>query len=287
MDLVILSGKGGTGKTTVATALAHLIGQKIAIDGDVDAPNFQLFYHGENIKQAPFSGSKTVVVDEQRCMRCGRCEASCRYGAIQMGQVKPLLCEGCGSCVITCPTKALSLRDEETAQMAMERLENGWLVKADMAIGSDGAGKLVTNLRKMAKELEDQPLTIIDGSPGIGCPVVSSITGSQYVLVVTEPTQSGLRDLNRILTLCRHFKVHTMVCINKYDLHQETTETIKAFLQQQNIELVGLIPFDRQVQKAINHLQPITQYQDSTASQAIVSMWQQLKRIMNLEEEVL
>lgn len=287
MDLVILSGKGGTGKTTVATALASLIDQKIAIDADVDAPNFQLFYQGEVIKENSFSGGSTAVIDENKCLECGICGEQCHYEAIDMGKINPLLCEGCGSCVIVCPSRALSLESQVTAHMTTEKLQDGWLVKANMEVGSDGSGKLVTELRKMGKEIEKQPLTIIDGSPGIGCPVVASITGSQYVLLVTEPTQSGLRDLNRILTLCRHFKVKAMVCINKYDLHQETTEEIKESLAQQKVDMVGLIPFDKQVQIAINNLQPITEYKDSAASRAIVAMWQNIKDIINSKEEVL
>lgn len=278
MELVVLSGKGGTGKTTIATALSELAGDVAMIDCDVDAPNFYMFYKGHDIEKSDFIGGKKAVLDEDLCIKCGRCESVCRFNAIEDFKINSFLCEGCGSCVLVCPQKAITLKDEKTADTFITELDKGILSRAEMEIGSDGSGKLITYLRKNIRKFNsDEKLTIIDGSPGIGCAVIASVTGSKAVLVVTEPTKSGLEDLIRVVALCEHFNVLIMVCINKYDINENMSTKIEEFIKEKELVLVGKIPYDDTVMKSINELKPIIYYTDSKACSAIKEMWSNIK----------
>lgn len=278
MELVVLSGKGGTGKTTIATAISELAKDVIRIDCDVDAPNLYLFYDGEDIEKNIFIGDKKAIIDESLCIKCGKCSAICRFNAIEDFTINPFACEGCGACVLVCPENAIKLKDEKTADTFITKLDKGIISRAEMGIGSDGSGKLITYLRKNGKKFKkNEELTIIDGSPGIGCAVIASITGSDAVLVVTEPTKSGLEDLMRVTTLCEHFGVFTMVCINKYDINEDMSKEIETFIEEKKLALVGKIPYDDMVMKSINELKPITFYKDSIAEKAIENMWDNMK----------
>lgn len=281
MELVVLSGKGGTGKTTIATALAELAKDVIRVDCDVDAPNLYLFYKGKDIEKSEFIGGKKAILDESICIECGKCETICRFEAIENFKINSFHCEGCGACTLVCPVNAITLQDEKTADTFITELDKGIISRAEMEIGSDGSGKLITQLRKNSKKFnQDDKLTIIDGSPGIGCAVIASITGSDGVLVVTEPTKSGLEDLIRVVELCEHFGVFTMVCINKYDINENVATEIEKFAASKNIKLVGKIPFDDTVMKSINELKPITYYKESLAEIAIEDMWDNIKKLM-------
>lgn len=287
MELVVLSGKGGTGKTTIASALSELAKDVLRVDCDVDAPNFYLFYKGENIEEHDFIGSKLALIDEDKCIMCGRCKEVCRFDAVEYKNNKYLInkfsCEGCGACLLVCPNKAISLIEEKTADIYLTRLNNGLLSRAEMEIGADGSGKLITELRELGKRNnKENKLTIIDGSPGIGCPVISSITGSNAALIVTEPTKSGLEDMIRVITLCNHFRVNTFICINKFDINLEMTNEIEMYSKTNGIKIVGKIPFDETVMKSINELKPITNYSNSEACKAINQMWLNIKEILNI-----
>ncbi len=281
MELVVLSGKGGTGKTTIATALSELASDVIRIDCDVDAPNLYLFYKGKDIEKSEFLGGKKAIIDEALCIKCGKCDPICRFNAIENCTINPYACEGCGACTLICPQNAIKLIDEKTADTFITELDKGIISRAEMDIGSDGSGKLITHLRKNGKRFnENDKLTIIDGSPGIGCAVIASITGSDLVLVVTEPTKSGLEDLMRVVALCEHFGVFTMVCINKYDINEEVAKEIESFVKDKGLKLVGKIPYDDIVMKSINELKPITCYKESIAEKAIEDMWSNIKSFM-------
>ncbi|QGU94569.1 (4Fe-4S)-binding protein [Clostridium bovifaecis] len=281
MELVVLSGKGGTGKTTIATALAELAKDVIRIDCDVDAPNLYLFYKGNDIEKGEFIGGKKASIDEAICTKCGKCKSICKFHAIENFNINSFDCEGCGACILVCPEDAIKLANEKTADTFITELEKGIISRAEMGIGSDGSGKLITHLRKGGRRFnKNEKLTIIDGSPGIGCAVISSITGSDAVLVVTEPTKSGLEDLMRVAALCEHFGIFTMVCINKYDINEEIGIEIERFIEDKGLQLVGKIPYDDVVMKSINDLKPITYYEDSAAEKAIEKMWSNIKKLI-------
>lgn len=281
MELVVLSGKGGTGKTTIATALAELEKNVIRIDCDVDAPNLYLFYKGEDIKKEEFISGKKATIDTNLCDSCNKCEEICKFDAIRNSEIDPLLCEGCGACSLICPKNAILMENEKTADTYITQLEDGLISRAQMEIGSDGSGKLITRLKENGKKInEDEKLTIIDGSPGIGCSVIASITGSDLVLVVTEPTKSGVEDLKRVIKLCKYFDVLTMVCINKYDINEAISYQIEELINKEGIQLVGKIPYDDNVMKSINELKPITYYKESIANEAIQSIYKNIKNII-------
>lgn len=278
MELVVLSGKGGTGKTTIATSLAEIAEDVIRIDCDVDAPNFYMFYEGHDIEKNQFIGGKKASIDVLLCIKCGKCETICRFDAISDCKINSFSCEGCGACVLVCPQNAINFEDEKITDAFITQLDKGIISRAEMEIGSDGSGKLISYLRKNGKKFSaDEKLIISDGSPGIGCSVISSITGSDAVLVVTEPTKSGLEDLMRVVALCEHFGVFTMVCINKFDINEDMSNKIEEFIKKEELALVGKIPYDDAVMKSINELKPIIYYEDSKAAMAIIKMWMIIK----------
>lgn len=281
MDLVVLSGKGGTGKTTISAALSELARDVVRVDCDVDASNLYLYYPGENIFAEDFYGGKVAHIHRDRCTKCGKCKQICRFDAIEDFTIDELACEGCGACVLVCPENAIELEEEKAAKAFITQLDRGILSRAEMEIGSDGSGLLITLLRKNAREYcRDEQLTIIDGSPGIGCPVIASVTGSDAALIVTEPTQSGLADLKRVVELSRQFDIDPMVCINKYDINENMSEEIGKFAQTENLKVVGKIPYDDVVMKSIHELKPIIYYKDSIAAKAIRDMWTNIKSLI-------
>ncbi|SHF69875.1 MinD superfamily P-loop ATPase, contains an inserted ferredoxin domain [Caldanaerobius fijiensis DSM 17918] len=282
MELTVISGKGGTGKTTIALALSELAKDAVKTDCDVDAPNLYLFYDGRDVKKEYFYGEKKAVIDKKFCTDCKECEKVCQFDAIKDGIVNPFKCEGCGVCTLVCPQKAIGLKEEKTADVYITQTNKGIISRAQMEVGSEGSGKLITQLRSNARKFSDEnTLIIIDGSPGIGCPVISSITGSDAVLIVTEPTQSGLEDFVRVMELCRHFGVLTLVCINKYDINEKVAEEIEGFCRENDVYLIGKIPYDDTVMKSINELKPIVYYEGSKANQAIRQMWDNICKHIN------
>ncbi|MCT4508719.1 MAG: ATP-binding protein [Tepidibacter sp.] len=280
MELVVLSGKGGTGKTTIATALCEINEKVVRVDCDVDAPNLYLYYDGEDIENRDFFKGKKATIDKYSCTECLKCEDICRFNAIKNLDIDKFSCEGCGACIHVCEHDAIKLEDEKTAQTFITKLDNGIISRAEMEIGSDGSGLLISDIRKNAKKFNvNNDLVIIDASPGIGCPVISSITGANMALIVTEPTKSGLEDLTRVVSLCSHFGIFTMVCINKCDINEEMSLKIKEFIKNENLKLVGEIPYDETVVKSINELKPITLYKDSIANKCIQNMWLNIKKL--------
>jgi len=281
MEIVILSGKGGTGKTTIAKALSQVHKPNVRVDADVDAPNFYLYSGGDIKLEEIFYGGKKVVRDTTKCMGCGRCEDVCKYGAITKTSLDLFACEGCGACTYVCPQNALQLVDDKGADVFISKDEDGILSHAQMEIGADGSGKLITELRKNAKKFnKDNFDIIIDGSPGIGCAVMASLTNTQLALLVTEPTISGLSDMKRAYDTCKYFKVPAIVCINKYGLNDDMTNQIEDFCKKEGIEVVGRIPYDDMVRQAINKLKPITDYKESEASKAIYKMYEKMKKYL-------
>lgn len=278
MEITVISGKGGTGKTTVAVAIAELEKECLKVDCDVDAPNMYLYYNGWDISAEEFSGGKKAIVDREACLCCGMCLNTCRFEAIENGIVEDLRCEGCGACVLTCPTGAIGLKDEKTADVYMTDTSRGILSRAQMVIGSEGSGKLITLIRKNVQKYSQEQIMVSDGSPGIGCPVISSVTGTDAALIVTEPTQSGLEDLTRIVELCRQFGILTFICINKADINEEISEAIEEYCLRNELIFAGRIPYDETVLCSINELKPIIYYEKSPAGIALRKIWENIKK---------
>ena len=281
MVISVLSGKGGTGKTTVVAALSELTKNVIKVDCDVDAPNLYLFYKGMDVEKKNFYGGKKAKINKSLCIECEICEEVCKFGAIKNWTIDPFSCEGCGACTLVCPQNAIKLVDEKTADTFITKTDKGIISRAMMGIGSDGSGKLVTELRKNAKRFtENNSIVILDGSPGIGCSVIASITDTDIALIVTEPTRSGLDDLKRILELAEHFETQVMICVNKYDINPDMTSQIENFAREKNLFVVGKIPFDILVMKSVNTLKQITEFAESPARKAIEEMWVRMNSLM-------
>ena len=274
MELTVISGKGGTGKTTIAMALSRLSRGRVLADCDVDAPNLYLYNAGRDIREEDFFALKKAQIDVGQCIHCGVCESTCRFDAIEDGVVNAYHCEGCGACTLVCPVGAIDMVDEKCATAYITQTDDGCISRAQMEIGADGSGKLVTLLRNNACDIaEEDELIINDGSPGIGCAVISSITGSDLVLIITEPTQSGFNDFTRVAALCDHFGIDALACINKYDINMDVVRQIEGYCAEHGIDIVGYIPYDDTVIKSINALRPITDFPDSAAAAAISDMW--------------
>lgn len=283
MELVILSGKGGTGKTTIASSLSELAKDVFKVDCDVDASNLYLFYEGENIEKGTFYGGKKAVINKELCNNCGKCESFCKFHSIKNAVVDDFSCEGCGTCALVCKENAIKLIDKKEADVFVTKTDKGMISRAEICIGADGSGKLITLLRKNGKRFnENNYLTIIDGSPGIGCPVISSVTGSNAALIVTEPTISGFEDLKRVIELCNHFGLFIMICINKFDINEKISKEMEHYIKDNNLNLVGKIPFDNTVMKSINELKPLVYYKETLAGDAIKKMWSNIKNLLNI-----
>ncbi|MGQ9799288.1 MAG: nucleotide-binding protein [Ignavibacterium sp.] len=280
-ELVIISGKGGTGKTTITGSFATLMDKAVVADCDVDAPDLHLLLHPEPIETEEFTGSKVAIIDKTKCIECGICREKCRFNAISEDfVVDPHSCEGCGVCAFVCPARAIEMREHLSGHLYISKIENGFMSHALLNPGEENSGKLVTFVRDKAREIakkENIDKVIIDGSPGIGCPVISSITGSYAGIVVTEPTVSGVHDLKRILELMEHFRVKPFVCVNKFDINEEKTEEIEEFCKERGIEVVGRIPFDPIVTDAMVNGEPVVKYApQSEVSKNIKKIWERI-----------
>lgn len=254
-ELVVLSGKGGTGKTSITAALAILAGDNAIIaDCDVDAANMHLLLK-PNFKQATeFFSGELAVIDPEICISCGKCAEVCRFNAVSVKNnifsIKTLDCEGCGYCEKVCPANAIKMNDRKSGMVYVSTIKNnGTLVHAKLDIAAENSGKLVAKVKTEAKRIAEEQsksLIIVDGSPGTGCPVVSSLAGATFVLLVTEPTSSGLHDLQRVYEVIKRFRIPAGCIINKYDLNTDKTKELKTFLIQQEIIHIADIPFNSQ-----------------------------------------
>ena len=258
-QLLILSGKGGTGKTTIASAFIKLANAQAFADCDVDAPNLHLIMNrmGEP-RRSDYYGLDKARINEDQCIGCGICKQNCRFDAISekdgVYEVDPFGCEGCSVCEALCPVKAVEMSPAIAGELMLYKKDKAVFSTAQLKMGSGTSGMLVTRVKKQMNDAADPQteMAIIDGSPGIGCPVIASLSGVDIVLIVAEPSLSGISDMERIVKTARHFGVMMAICVNKYDTNLNNTQKIKEYAAAENIVFVGTIPFDEKAGKAIN-----------------------------------
>jgi MinD superfamily P-loop ATPase len=280
-QITIISGKGGTGKTTIVASLATLVKKAVLVDADVDAADLHLLLKPQVQRREPFFASKVARIDPGQCDGCQKCRDACRFEAIQDLKVDPIACEGCGVCFTICPRQAISLEEVQSGEWFISQTRYGPMVHAKLGVAQENSGKLVTLVRKEAQRIAQEgkyPLILIDGPPGIGCPVIASLGGVDAALVVTEPSLSGIHDLKRVLGVCRHFQVPAWVCVNKADINPENTESIKEFCREEGAPVIGEIPFDPIVTKAMVYESTVVEYTSGRVSNEIKKMWMRLER---------
>lgn len=289
-QLIILSGKGGTGKTSITAAFAHLASQSqhpipaVLVDGDVDAANLGLVLQPDRAEQHEFWGGVIAEIDPDGCIGCGRCADVCRYDAAlptaenpDIYRIDPLACDGCAACVYACPQTIITMIRQQEGLWFHSHAAYGHLFHAELFPGKENSGKLVTTVRqhaRLAAEDNTIPLVIIDGPPGIGCPVISASAGTDLALIVTEPGKAGIHDLKRIHETLRHFRIPTLICINKADVYPAGVQEIHQYAAEQGAQVIAEIPFDAAIPRAMVQAQPVTAFApDSPAAQAIQDLW--------------
>lgn len=285
-ELVVLSGKGGTGKTSVTASFAVLAGKSVLVDCDVDAADLHLLLSPEvRERQAFFSGNEAIIRQDD-CTGCGDCYALCHFDAIikdkDTFQVDPVACEGCGVCVRFCPVHAIDFPERQCGEWMISDTRCGLMVHAQLGVAAENSGKLVSTVREQAWAVavdKRVKLIISDGPPGIGCPVIASLSGVSMALVVTEPTVSGLHDLQRVLALARHFSVPAAVCVNKWDINPQQTERIEAAARSAGAEVMPRIRFDRTVTQAQLQRKAVVEL-ESVAGDDIRQVWKQVLKLL-------
>ncbi len=285
-QLTIISGKGGTGKTTIASNFIRLASDHVAVDCDVDAANLHILLDPKILKEEEFVGGATATLTGE-CINCGECAPLCRFEAITDSDegiiIDPLRCEGCGVCVYACGQEALKLKSTVQGKGYISETSFCPLVHARLIPGAENSGLLITRIRNTAEDLSIEKgsrLIIIDGAPGIGCPVISSITGVDAVLIVTEPSLSAISDFKKVYKVAKNFGVKAFACINKFDLNLDNTKNIEAYSKKEDIEIIGKIPYDEQVSFSLSQKRFIVDDRSSKAAAQIKNMWKQLKRYL-------
>ncbi len=275
-ELVIISGKGGTGKTSITASFAALAAAPVLADCDVDAADLHLVLSPEIERSETFTSGHTARIRPDDCTGCGVCETVCRFDAVFGFTVDPLLCEGCGACVEFCPANAIDFISRDCGEWYCSSTRNGPMVHARMKPGAENSGKLVSLVRSEARKLGEEmacDILLVDGPPGIGCPVIASVTGADAVLVVTEPTLSGEHDLKRVLDLVGHFKIPAAVCVNKWDINEAMTRQIEALAVSMGATPAGRIPYDPAVTAAQVNARALVEQSDGPAARAVRQVW--------------
>jgi len=289
-QLIILSGKGGTGKTSITAAFAHLASRSqftdrfIMADADVDAANLELLFQPRLLEEQDFKGGQVAAITQETCTSCGDCQAVCRFDAIHHTDgpyvVDSIACDGCAACVYQCPRESITMYEQIVGKFFVSQGRYGPLYHAHLFPGQENSGKLVTLVKQRARLQaldESRELVIVDGPPGIGCPVISATSGADLALIVTEPTVAGIHDMHRVLQTVQHFGVRALVCINKADLYPDGTQEIESYCRDNGIQTVGRIPFDLTVATAMVQGEPVTAFRpDAPASQGISAIWERV-----------
>jgi len=283
-ELTIISGKGGTGKTSVVASFAAIAQNKVLADADVDAADLHLILTPAIKHEEDFKGGRTAQINPEICTECGECLERCQFNAISPDFVVDKIdCEGCGVCVYFCPVEAIDFPQNICGKWYISDTRFGPMVHARLGIAEENSGLLVSLVRNQAKVLAEErglDTIIVDGPPGIGCPVIASITGTSAVLIVTEPTLSGLHDLERVGGLAAHFKIPTLACVNKFDLNEEMSNQIADHCAKNRIELVGRIPYDTAVTHAMVAGKSIVEFSDGRVSDAIKDIWHKVEQLI-------
>jgi len=290
-QLVVLSGKGGTGKTSVAAALAVLASRErkiVLADADVDAANLAILVDPSEEAREDFVSPETAAIDPERCVACGACEEACRFDAIRNGdgsyRVDPISCEGCRACLHVCPEDAVRMEKEPAGIRLRSRTPYGPLLHAHLYPGAENSGKLVSEVRREARQSAKEvgaDLILIDGPPGIGCPVIAASTGVDLALLVSEPTLSAIHDLARVRGAADHFDVPCAVVINKWDLNRERSAEIERWASLEGLEIWGKIPYDREVPRTLVMRRPITECASEGIRGACDAIWKSARRALD------
>jgi MinD superfamily P-loop ATPase len=284
--MTVISGKGGTGKTTITAAFASLAKKTVFADCDVDAADLHLILKPEIKETHEFYGLKIASKDNELCTECSECLAHCRFGAIDNEyNIINERCEGCGVCEFVCPVDAIKLIDRISGFAYKSETRFGPMAHAVLKTAEEASGKLVNMVRNFARLIAHEKkseLIIIDGPPGIGCPVISAITGVDLVLIVTEPTLSGIHDMERILEVTKHFDIPAVVCVNKEDINTENTKKLETFCTDKGVQIVGKLPYDNITTEAMIESKTVIEYSPEYGefSESIIDMWQNLKHIL-------
>jgi MinD superfamily P-loop ATPase len=283
-ELTVISGKGGTGKTSITAAFASLAENAVFADCDVDAADLHLILKPKVKKIMKFHGLKIASIDKNICIDCKKCHDSCRFNSIdkEINLIKGS-CEGCGVCAYICPVHAITMVDRDSGFAYLSETRFGPMAHAVLNTAEEASGKLVTVVRNNAKhiaEKKQKDLILIDGPPGIGCPVIASITGVDLVLIVTEPTLSAIHDLERILGVTKHFEIPATVCVNKYTINLDNTKKIEHYCKDNSIQVVGKLPYDTMITKAMIHEQSVIEFSDGVLSHRIREMWNKIQEVL-------
>lgn len=284
-ELTVISGKGGTGKTSIVASFAALAKNKVIADADVDAADLHLILAPEIKHEEDFKGGHTARINHDICTGCGECIQRCQFNAITPEfDVDNISCEGCGVCVYFCPVEAIEFPQNICGKWYISETRFGPLVHAKLGIAEENSGMLVTIVRNQAKALGEKrgfDLVIVDGPPGIGCPVIAATTGSSAVLIVAEPTLSGLHDLERVGKLAAFFKIPTLVCVNKFDLNPEIADQIEDHAGRHRMHFMGRIPYDRAVTHAMVDEKSLVEFSDTKGAQAVRELWNRVEDFLN------
>jgi MinD superfamily P-loop ATPase len=284
IQLLVISGKGGTGKTTLTAALTHLSRHAVVADCDVDAADLHLLIKPELYQSYEYFGGQKAVIDRDKCTKCDLCSDYCRFNAIDHFRINHLACEGCGFCYRICPDNAIEMHANISGYYNLARCKTGDFIFARLKPGEGNSGKLVSKVKNHAQKISDRKSIrwlFIDGPPGIGCPVNASLSGANIVLVITEPTVSGLHDLKRVIKLIMRFNIPAAVVINKYDLNRNMTDWIEKFAKKIHLLFVARIPFDDAVENALMAGKTVMEYAQSPAAMAISGIWHKINKLMN------
>jgi MinD superfamily P-loop ATPase len=280
-QIVIISGKGGTGKTVLTASLAVLAQDKVMADCDVDAADLHLLLNPKIKERYEFRSGNTAVINNELCQECGECLNICRFEAItEEFEVDSFSCEGCGVCSLMCPEEAISMEQNVSGEWFISHTKYGPMVHAKLGIAEENSGKLVTLVRQNAKRLAEEAnseYVIIDGPPGIGCPVIASLADVDLALIVTEPTLSGIHDMERITSVSEHFKTPTKVVINKCDINEDNSRKIQRICQDNNMDVLAQIPFSQKVSQSIVEGVPIIEYCNDDITKDIARLWGEIK----------